>query len=59
MEEKGGQLLVFMEEGANSQVFMEEGPKTLLTCNIAMESKKMIICGGLELYSSAKAHIQV
>ncbi len=40
-------------------VFLEEGSKTLLTCYIAMKSRKVIMCGDMKLYQSAKAHIQV
>ena len=62
---KNSQLQVFMAEGPNSRFSWNKGPSlgpslsTLLTCYVAMESRKVIMCTGMKLYSSAKAHIQV
>ncbi len=49
------------ERVANSRFSWEKDPKwsTLLTCYSAIESRKIIMCGGMKSYRSAKAHIQV
>ncbi len=47
-----------MEERTHLQIFLKEGPEIviLLTCYVAMESRKVIMCGGLKLYPSGKGH---
>ena len=61
MEERMSKVQVFMEERPNSKFLCKKDPKllTIFVCYIAMETRKEILCGGIKLYPSTKAHIQV
>jgi len=54
-------LHVCMQEGPKSMFLCKKGPKvpTLFICYIAMETGKVIVCGGLKMFPNSKAHMQV